>query len=197
MSRAAWPALVAALLLAAWGRAEVTVTAQAGDLLERELEQAKSSIDLQLPYLSDAGLLQALDKARSRGLALRLILDPGSKANRESAAALTPTGASLRWLSGGLNAGNLRLLILDGARACLGSFNGSKTSLRQRQEGVACLDEAASVKALVEWFEKAWAVSLSDLPESAKAADELESLPDPRSLVESEPRVSTRRKGKR
>ncbi len=189
--------LLLAFGLAAPGRAELTVTARAGEILERELQQAQTRIDLQIPYLSDAGFLQALTRAASRGVTLRVILDPGSKANRESAAALSPTGASLRWLNPNMPVVNTRLLLLDGAKACIGSFNGSKTSLRQRFEALACVEDEASLDVLAGWFEKVWSQGLSELPESAKAADELESLPDPRTLVESEPRVTTRRKGAR
>lgn len=147
--------------------------------------QAKVSVCAELAILDGGPLTQALAAALGRGVALRVVLDPGDRGTRDqgrklqaSAQAGSPTAKPLllRWLKGA-GRGQRRLLV-DGAL------------LLRWQAGQEAALDTQGVTAFAHRFEKRWPLASDSLPEGLTLEDDLKALPDPR---EQDPRISRRR----
>jgi len=115
-----------------------------------------SSITVESMQLADAEVREALAERRAAGVEIRVLLaDPGwVETNADAATFLAGEGIPARWMSDpGVHA---KAVVVDGARAYLGSINLSYTSLsRNREVGVISAD-AAAVQRLTSTFEHDW-----------------------------------------
>ena len=101
-----------------------------------------AKIDIAAFYVSDRDIIAALKRARQRGAALRLVLDPNKDAfgydkhgipNRPAAAELVRAGIDLRWYHTHGEQCHIKMLLAedgqDGARLLLGSANLTRRNL--------------------------------------------------------------------
>jgi hypothetical protein len=146
---------------------------------------AKLSLCAELSVLDGGPLSQALAQAASRGLRLRIVLDPADRGTREQGRALqrafealSPSATvapELRWRRG---AGRLRRrLLADGVR------------LLRWAQGQEPQRDDADAAAFEQRFEQRWLLGAKALPEGQALEDDLKALPDPR---ESDPRIIRR-----
>ncbi len=101
-----------------------------------------AKIDIAAFYVSDRDIVTALKRARQRGVALRLVLDPNKDAfgydkhgipNRPAAAELVRAGIDLRWYHTHGEQCHIKMLLAEdeegGARLLLGSANLTRRNL--------------------------------------------------------------------
>jgi phosphatidylserine/phosphatidylglycerophosphate/cardiolipin synthase-like enzyme len=160
--------------------------------IEAFCNSSSQSLDLMLPSLYDEELGRCLALAVSRGAKVRLLMNPRFEISRQAAAslaALMPTGFELRWADF-----NARLILVDGQRGLLGSFNGIADSLDKKTECAAEEDDAKLAAGLQASFDALWKSALKDLPEMTKLDDALKALPSPQDPEDTQPRLKTERR---
>src|SRR5690606_22542764 len=124
-------------------RVRVLTEGAIGRALVRTIDAAKpgESLDLAVFYLSDRDVIDALKAARSRGVALRVLLDPNEDAfgrkkngvpNRQAARELVATGIDVRWCDTHGEQCHAKLLLhrsADHATLIVGSANFTRRNL--------------------------------------------------------------------
>ena len=110
------------------------------------IDQARSRLDLELFVLTDAGVVHALERARSRGVAIRLLLDPGQRPSDRSAAELEAAGVAVRRYAGRGELLHAKAAVADGSRVLFGSANWTGGGFQRNHEvdiEVLCSPEVA------------------------------------------------------
>jgi cardiolipin synthase A/B len=84
------------------------------------IDSARSSLDLELFVLTDTGVVHAIEAAAARGVAVRVMLDPGQRPSDASAASLTAAGVALRRYRTAGEKLHAKLGVADGRTAIFG-----------------------------------------------------------------------------
>ena len=159
-------AQAAAIFEADWNRSAeppdgplvVSPTTSRRELL-RLIESGRRTLDIYAEVVRDPEVMEALAAAERRGVAVRLIMsgDPdGTDDNAEERAELADAGIEVRLARGGLYI-HAKMVLVDGARAFVGSQNFTATSLDQNRELGVLLDDRASVTRLARTFDEDFA----------------------------------------
>jgi phosphatidylserine/phosphatidylglycerophosphate/cardiolipin synthase-like enzyme len=98
------------------------------------LSGATKSVDLEGEELSDSGVVGALVDARQRGLPVRVVLADNPPAPAQSAAVAQLKAASVSVVSVGTPYIHSKAVVVDGARAYVGSENFTTGSLKHNRE---------------------------------------------------------------
>jgi phosphatidylserine/phosphatidylglycerophosphate/cardiolipin synthase-like enzyme len=130
-------------------------------------------IDIAAFYVSDRDVIAALKRARQRGVALRILLDPNKDAfgydkhgipNRPAAAELVRAGIDLRWYHTHGEQCHIKMLLAedrqDGAQLMLGSANLTRRNLDDfnLETNVLVHDQpsSAAIRNAHEFFDALW-----------------------------------------
>jgi phosphatidylserine/phosphatidylglycerophosphate/cardiolipin synthase-like enzyme len=160
------------------------------------LSEAQFSLDAEVFHLTDRRLIGLLKEGLRRGVALRLILDPGQSRNRQSARELEAAGAQVRWMDTDAAKGQLmhvKAACADGRALLCGSANWTHSGMALNREAVAVLDDPGLALDFSHAFEKDWGEALSLWPKRRLKDEELQSLPDPEVYYQDQPRVRKRK----
>ena len=121
------------------------------------LSRAERTIDIEMYVLSDAEVIEALERAEARGAAVRVILDPHQASNQRHLDRLNACGAEVKWFPVRKPAQmHRKLAILDGARVLAGSVNWTGNGLERNEELLLVLDDPAIAQQLTEVFAEDW-----------------------------------------
>ena len=130
-------------------------------LIERLIEECKTSLDAALYRLNHPRLGKALEDAVGRGVRVRLVLDRNkyeeSFATREL---LSDRRIPFRLLYGRQGPGSKmhhKFAILDGRMALTGSYNWTLESEEQNYENLLILSEPENLEIFRREFEALWA----------------------------------------
>ncbi len=149
-----------------------------------------STLDIQSPSLGDPGLERDLAQAVSRGVKVRLLLSPASKASRSFAAQNKIAALAPRWSSVDSDA---RYWIADRAKILTGTFDAATAPMDTRLECLFRLDDVKTAAAWTRRFNRQWDRASGTLPERYRLEDELEALPSPVEPADRLPRLKTGR----
>ena len=128
------------------------------EIILKELESTTSTVDLAIREITSLEIVQALAKAKQRGVKVRVIADSKQANIRTSKITyLIQQGIPVKVL-GGKEKGvmNHRFAILDGQRVLTGSFDWSEASLKWNYENLLVLHESEEVAAYQKEFERLW-----------------------------------------
>ena len=89
----------------------------------REVDQARESILVQAYSFTSRGIAQALVRARRRGVAVHVILDPSNLAERSSRAGYLASGGVRVLIDSAHEIAHNKVMVLDAAVVITGSFN--------------------------------------------------------------------------
>ena len=134
---------------------------------------AGEALDVAVFYLSDRDVVRALQRARARDVALRVLLDPNEDAfgrkkngvpNRQVARELVDAGVSVRWCDTHGEQCHAKLLLHRGQRQStliVGSANFTRRNLDDLNletsvQLIAGIDGHAAVTEATRWFESQW-----------------------------------------
>jgi phosphatidylserine/phosphatidylglycerophosphate/cardiolipin synthase-like enzyme len=117
------------------------------------IERAGTSLDVEAIYIAEAEVRDAIAAAKTRGVAVRVILEP-TPDNVETIASFTSMGIPVRDAVGFEN--HAKLIISDGV-ALVGSENFSQTSLTRNREVGALVFEPAAAAKIQQQFDADWA----------------------------------------
>ena len=158
---------------------------------------ARLSLDAELFHLTDKRLVTLLKAAAKRGVAVRLILDPGQSRNRQSAKELEKDPrVQVRWMLTDSNRGQLmhaKSACADAARLLVGSANWTHSGMNLNREAVAVLEDGGLALEFGKAFERDWSAARPPWPSRRLRDEELQSLPDPSSYVEEEPHFNAKK----
>jgi phosphatidylserine/phosphatidylglycerophosphate/cardiolipin synthase-like enzyme len=128
------------------------------EIIVRELDSVKSSLDLAIHELTSLEIAQVLAKAKQRGVKVRVIADSKQANMRTSKITyLIQQGIMVKVL-GGKEKGlmNHRFAILDGDRVLTGSFDWSEASLKWNYENILIIRESEAVATYQKEFDRLW-----------------------------------------
>lgn len=121
------------------------------------IRSARESIDVEMYVFTSEDVVRELGDAVSRGVRVRVIMEPRVEDSRKERifATLAALGAEVRWASLEYKLTHSKMVIVDGARALIGSINFSESALNYNRE-VGAAVEGEKVKELVALFENDW-----------------------------------------
>ena len=126
--------------------------------LLKEVESTTSTLELAIHDITSFDMVQALLKAKQRGVKVRVIAD-SKQANMKTSKItyLIQQGIPVK-VFGGKEKGvmNHRFAILDGKRVLTGSFDWSEASLKWHYENMLILHESEGVTAYQKEFDRLW-----------------------------------------
>ena len=125
------------------------------------IEGAATSVLIKMFTFDSPALLAAVQAARARGLAVRVMLNPrrssGTRANDATMEALRASGVEVRWTSPHFAVTHEKSMVIDGRLALIATFNFmDKYFTRTRDYGLVTEDPA--VVAQVSWQEQPYAL---------------------------------------
>jgi len=111
-------------------------------LIEAELGKARRTIDVQAYSFTSAPIAKALLDAKSRGVAVRVILDKSQKTERYTVARLLSNAGIPVWIDDKVAIAHSKIMIIDGETVITGSFNFTKSAQERNAENVIVLRDA-------------------------------------------------------
>ena len=128
----------------------------------RFLDATKSKVDAAIYSLNNAAILAALQRAKTRGVKIRILLDrleASGKGNRKVTLALKRQGFDVRVHSKNRIQHN-KFAVFDGVKVITGSFNWTNPAETSNEENCVVLDEVVIAKAYEQRFEEhLWVVN--------------------------------------
>jgi phosphatidylserine/phosphatidylglycerophosphate/cardiolipin synthase-like enzyme len=118
---------------------------------------AHRSLDVAMYTLTDAAVVDAMEVARARGTAVRVLLDPSERPSDPSAASLEAHGVAVRLYRSNGEKLHAKAVVADGASVVLGSANWTVSGFEHNHElDVAIPDDTAIATALEQQFSSDW-----------------------------------------
>ena len=129
-------------------------------LVLEAVEDATSTIDLELYVITDLGIVHALERAQSRGVRIRVLLDPTQRPSDAPAAELRSRGIEVRLYRGRGELLHAKTMVVDGTTVVVGSANWSAGGFARNHELDVVLPDAPAVAAVLTQAEDSdWAVA--------------------------------------
>jgi phosphatidylserine/phosphatidylglycerophosphate/cardiolipin synthase-like enzyme len=118
---------------------------------------AHRSLDVAMYTLTDAAAVDAMEVARARGIAVRVLLDPSERPSDPSAASLEAHGVAVRLYRSSGEKLHAKAVVADGAWVVLGSANWTVSGFEHNHElDVAIPGDTAIATALEQQFSSDW-----------------------------------------
>jgi phosphatidylserine/phosphatidylglycerophosphate/cardiolipin synthase-like enzyme len=129
-------------------------------LVMQLVDNAHSSLDLELYVITDTGVVHAIEAAAARGVRVRVLIDPGQRPSDASAAALSAAGVALRRYRTSGEKLHAKLGVADGGTALFGSANWTAGGFQRNHEvDVEILDAPQVAAQLTAMVDADWSAS--------------------------------------
>jgi phosphatidylserine/phosphatidylglycerophosphate/cardiolipin synthase-like enzyme len=153
------------------------------------IDGARTSLDMAAYVLTDWPVMQALDRAARRGVAVRLTLDGGAMLDRAPTvplrALIDNPGVTIRVKRAGGALMHLKSYQIDGRLLRTGAANFSASGLKRQDNDLIVIESSAAVARFLRRFETIYAASESFPQAAASSAGD-----DPRQRRRRESRES-------
>jgi phosphatidylserine/phosphatidylglycerophosphate/cardiolipin synthase-like enzyme len=124
------------------------------------IETAQRRLDLELYVLTDTGIVHALERARARGVEIRLLLDPSQRPSDTAAAELRQAGVDVRIYRSRGEKLHAKAGVADGRRVLFGSCNWTRSGFLHNHElDLEILDSSAVAEAFETSVDADWAAA--------------------------------------
>ena len=121
------------------------------------LHGAEQSIDVEMYVLTDAEVIDAIERAEDRGVQVRLILDPNQSGNQVHVDRLKQHGVEVKWFPVKKPAlMHRKLAIVDGTKLFAGSVNWTSNGLARNEELMLLIEDPVIAKQLDDIFAGDW-----------------------------------------
>ena len=127
-----------------------------GDEIIRMIDDAETSIDIEVYAFTSRDIVDALERARFRGVSIRIILE---KINPEMHDELLSKGFNARYAPGIYKTTHSKIMIVDGKKVLVGSHNFSNSALFKNREASVILTDMKTAQEFISEFEMDWALS--------------------------------------
>lgn len=118
-------------------------------LVVQAIEDATSTIDLELYVITDLGIVHALERAHARGVRIRMVIDPTQRPSDGPAAELRSRGVDVRLYRGRGELLHAKTMVVDGRTVVVGSANWSAGGFARNHELDVVLPDAPPVAAVL------------------------------------------------
>jgi len=122
------------------------------------IDGARSSIDVEMYVMTSQEVMDALERARARGVTVHVILERNVMDHQNDAAysELAGNGIAVRYASRAFDLTHSKFMIIDGNVVLVGSINFSNAALHKNREAAVVLRDPASVSRFLSVFEHDW-----------------------------------------
>ncbi len=122
------------------------------------IDSANKSIDIEVYLLTSNDVIHALERAKSRGVNIRIILEKRvmGGANQNAFNQLTRDNIKTKWASNVFKLTHSKIIIIDGKLVVVGSHNLSYTALNKNREISLLIYDNATANDLETLFEQDW-----------------------------------------
>ena len=124
------------------------------------INSAQKEILVEVYLLSDKQIIQALEDAKQRGVAVDVMLEQhpfgGGSLNNTSEKELESHNISFEWTNPSFTLTHEKSIVVDGVKAYVGSVNLSTQSMDENRELGIMLSQSDSLQALSSTFENDW-----------------------------------------
>ena len=131
---------------------------QTGNEIINVIDSANRTIDIEVYLLTSKGVISSLERAKERGVRVRIILEKRviGGANQNAFDTLKAHNISVRWASNVFTLTHSKIIVVDGKIIIVGSHNLSYSALNKNREiSLLVLDENIANK-LDAIFEEDW-----------------------------------------
>ena len=146
------------------GKVETVFSPEAEDEIIGILRGANESLDVEMYLFNYRGLADELVKAKARGIAVRVILEPrltGTE-NLEMMKYLRDNGIDARWASLDYKLTHAKTVVVDGKRVLVGSTNWSSSALKKNREYSVLIEDENIASEFLANFEKDWGMASTE-----------------------------------
>ncbi len=130
-----------------------------GNQIISELNKAEKSIDIEVYAFTSEEVISALENAHSRGVAVRVLLDPDISTNTVAFSMLLLKGIDVRWASRTYKSFHTKFIIIDGKLVIVGSHNLSNSALNYNREASVLVVDSDIVADFAREFALDWSTS--------------------------------------
>lgn len=125
------------------------------------IDGARHSIDMEIYVLSSRDVVEALQRAKDRGVDVRIIIeeDVMGGENGEIFRELDSKGFRIRYASKAYKLTHSKFAIVDGEAVLVGSHNLSNSALFKNREASVIIRDAAVAGEFEEAFERDWGLA--------------------------------------
>jgi phosphatidylserine/phosphatidylglycerophosphate/cardiolipin synthase-like enzyme len=120
------------------------------------IDGAKSKIDIEMYAFTSRDVVEALERAKMRGVEIRIIIET---INRDMHDELLSKGFNVRYATKAYKTTHSKIMIVDGKRLLVGSHNFSNSALYKNREASVIIADAATVKEFTAEYETDWALA--------------------------------------
>lgn len=129
-----------------------------GDEIIELIDSAENSIDIQIYVFTSRDVIEALGRAKARGVDIRIIMERNviSGHNKQSYHELAAKGFNIRYASKAYQLTHSKFMIIDDEIVLVGSHNLSNSALYKNREASVVIRDAATLQEFQEVFETDW-----------------------------------------
>ncbi|MBU0531956.1 hypothetical protein KKB44_00515 [Candidatus Micrarchaeota archaeon] len=118
------------------------------------IDDAENTIDIEVYVLTSRDVVDALARAKQRGVDIRIILEQTT--NKEIYEELTSKGFNVKYASNFYKLTHSKFIIIDKKAVLVGSHNLSNSALNKNREASVIIWDAKTVDEFLDAFETDW-----------------------------------------
>jgi phosphatidylserine/phosphatidylglycerophosphate/cardiolipin synthase-like enzyme len=124
------------------------------------MDSAQESMDIEIYVLSSRDVVEALERAKARGVGIRIIIERNTigTGNEDIYRELASKGFNIRYASPEFKLTHSKFMIIDGKAVLVGSHNLSNSALKYNREASVIIRDMAAVEDFIGVFESDWAL---------------------------------------
>lgn len=129
-----------------------------GEQIISLIDGAQSSLDIEVYVFTSKDVIQALERARARGVAIRVIIERNVMGAQNGATyrRLASEGFNVRYARPDVALTHSKFIIVDGRAVLVGSHNLSNSALYDNREASVIIRDFATVAAFEDTFREDW-----------------------------------------
>lgn len=144
--------------LAAFAQTQVLFSPKGGctDAIVNQVNAAAKTIDIMMYSFTSRPIIQALDKAKARGVSIRVLLDKGQQTQKYGKGRYLANRGIIVKYDTGRGLMHNKVGIFDGRVMFTGSFNWTAQAENNNAENLLLIDDPALIKQYQARFDQLW-----------------------------------------
>lgn len=132
-----------------------------GEMIPALIDGAGESIDIEIYVFSSRDVVEALERAKSRGVRIRIIIERNVVGDDNDAIfrELASKGFDVRYASKAYKLTHSKFIIIDGKEVLVGSHNLSNSALYKNREASVIIRDSPAVADFIKAFKTDWALA--------------------------------------
>jgi phosphatidylserine/phosphatidylglycerophosphate/cardiolipin synthase-like enzyme len=132
-----------------------------GEKVIELIDSADKSIDIEVYVFTSRDVIEALERAKARGVDVRIIMEKRvmSGQNAQAFSELAAKGFAVRYASRIFDLTHSKFIIIDGEAVLVGSHNLSNSALFENREASVIIRDGETLRRFQEVFESDWDIA--------------------------------------